>query len=49
MRINMGKIIICIVSILLFICVYIIMNVGLKKLHEDKEIYNRKISYVFRR
>ncbi|MFR2068392.1 hypothetical protein [Clostridium sp.] len=47
MRTNRGKIIICIVSILLFICVYIVMNIGLNKLHKDKEVYNRKLSYVF--
>lgn len=48
MRTNRGKIIICIVSILLFICVYIVMNIGLNKLHKDKEVYNRKLSYVFK-
>ena len=47
MRTNRGKIIICIVSILLFICVYIVMDIGLNKLHKDKEVYNRKLSYVF--
>ena len=47
MRINRSKIIICIVSILLFICVYIVINIGLNKLHEDKEVYNEKMSYIF--
>lgn len=23
------------------------MNIGLNKLHKDKEVYNRKLSYVF--
>ena len=45
MRINRSKIIIY--SILLFICVYIVINIALNKLHEDKEVYNEKMSYIF--
>lgn len=47
MYIKRNKIFICIVSILLLICVYIVIKVWLNELQTDKEVYNEKISYVF--